>query len=1015
MKKSSLFVFLLILFINITGHTQEEFISNRGFSIIDEPADEILSDIQTSTTTEIPEVSTTTTPSEPEVEKPLAPPQITYKAGAEFLRFLEEKDVLYFTRERWEDLRRSIEEGVPLEEEGVVVSTVSRPAPPPLPPGLAVELPYESQLSISGRKTIGVSFKSIIYEKEEDQKRQNQTTFDMAQELQVRIKGRVGRKINVNVDFDDTTADKRDISIVYKGDPDEIVQEAAFGDITMTLPSTEFVGYSRQLFGIKVHTKYRGLKSWGFFSRTKGLSEIKRFEGTTKLESKTIYDYAYIDRKYYLIQFGNDVIKSGTVRVYVDDRNPNNNNINTSTATTVQTKIDSLTTLGAVHTGDFDLLTVGKDYTVDYNYGFIQFRYPITKNYVVAVDYEKEDGTLLSSDNGRWKIIKDENNRAGITRVLKTFYNLGHVKIMRDLGHGNFILRVQDLDNVIPVEIEGGKPTPEYSNTNTYSKDTTPRIRVDFDSGIFYITAPDGNLNVQPFHNVLYSGSYEQAVRNHKYNIFAEYRYRIKEYPLRPGIVPQSERVVLDGQTLQRDIDYFIDYDIGQVIFYDEEKITENSVIEISYDYAPFGAAAGSTLVGTRSELSLTDNIFVGGSFIYDFAAQSLTTPDIRTTPSSLMVWETDSRLQDIEIPYTPLSLTLGGEYAQSKQNPNIMNKAIIESMEGVKEEENITLFHESWQPGRNPTGEQYYKQDITWTSAEVSRTDINPALDLETDEKQQVLSINYNLSRSEQLSMVQKISNVGIDYSDKLFLEMWINGDANNEKLIVAYGSFNEDADGDGELDTEDKNPKDGTLNSGEDIGWDFNDPDNEVRNKINVESKIDTEDLDNDGELDSDASNNPTPYEIDINWKGWQYVKIPLEIQSYSYQDWSGIKQIRLTIEKTGTSDTSNTDHTLQIGAISLVSNRWEPAGTYVDVSSLTISGINNEDDEEYAKKDIRKNNHYMDLYEIDDTDSITGREQALSLRYSIATTSTTEIAAKLLYKGRNYDFSNYRQFKF
>jgi len=53
-----------------------------------------------------------------------------------------------------------------------------------------------------------------------------QSSFELQQSLQVRINGQIGRKVTVNVDFDDTKTDKKDISIVYKGDPDEVVQEA---------------------------------------------------------------------------------------------------------------------------------------------------------------------------------------------------------------------------------------------------------------------------------------------------------------------------------------------------------------------------------------------------------------------------------------------------------------------------------------------------------------------------------------------------------------------------------------------------------------------------------------------------------------------------------------------------------------------------------------------------------------------------------------------------------------------
>ena len=95
------------------------------------------------------------------------------------------------------------------------------------------KLPFNSQLLLSGRKLIGVNYNGTIYDKEESGKRSNTSSFSMEQELQMKIKGKVGDRLELNVDFDDTQEDKRDISIVYKGKPGEFVQEAAFGDISV--------------------------------------------------------------------------------------------------------------------------------------------------------------------------------------------------------------------------------------------------------------------------------------------------------------------------------------------------------------------------------------------------------------------------------------------------------------------------------------------------------------------------------------------------------------------------------------------------------------------------------------------------------------------------------------------------------------------------------------------------------------------------------------------------------------
>src|SRR5262245_41512900 len=68
---------------------------------------------------------------------------------------------LHNERQRWNEMRALIESGrplfTPLPSE-VAISTIPAgrlaPAVPP-PPGFTVQLPYESRLTVSGRKTIG--------------------------------------------------------------------------------------------------------------------------------------------------------------------------------------------------------------------------------------------------------------------------------------------------------------------------------------------------------------------------------------------------------------------------------------------------------------------------------------------------------------------------------------------------------------------------------------------------------------------------------------------------------------------------------------------------------------------------------------------------------------------------------------------------------------------------------------------------------------------------------------------
>jgi hypothetical protein len=247
--------------------------------------------------------------------------------------------------------------------------------PPPETPGINVNLPYESGLSISGRKLIALRLSQT---RRKSAKRsddlgvaQNTNDMEMRQELQVRIKGKVGRKITVNVDFDDTKEDKRDISVMYQGDPGEFVQEAAFGDITLSLPSTEFVSFSKQLFGVRTKLQYKNATLLAIGSRAKGTTETKRFNGATKFERRVIPGHNYVKKQYYSVAFTTRPIVAGSAIVWRDDGISTNNNI-----VTVDKTGEDFDVPAAQFSGKFDLLKPGDDYTFDAGRGILLLKQP---------------------------------------------------------------------------------------------------------------------------------------------------------------------------------------------------------------------------------------------------------------------------------------------------------------------------------------------------------------------------------------------------------------------------------------------------------------------------------------------------------------------------------------------------------------------------------------------------------------------------------------------------------------
>jgi len=935
---------------------------------------------------------------------------------------LEPYQDLKNNRERWNEMRQLIETGQPMftplpSEIALSTSPVGRLAPAvPPPPGFTVQLPYESRLTVSGRKTIGITYQYSSNSNLAVQQGVPSVTssFLLQQQLQVRINGQIGRKVTVNVDFDDTKEDKKDISIVYKGDPDEVVQRAAFGDITLSLPATEFAGYSKQVFGASAELKYKALHEYIIGSRTKGTTETKEFVGNVILNRITIPDTSYVRHKYY--KFGNMklppgiVIDTATIKVYLDtqDTTRPDNSITFSSAPADGSYVGFST---ITYIGKFVQKNPGIDYTIDPQQGIITFNTILLPNYVVAISFNSGGQPIFTAPTpptsgpytGKLALLKfDETDPRFSGSVPRTedltHYSIGAQKIVRDNGQGSFILQVQDLN----VNNVGASFSPPV----VYQPNNSGQIFVDFEAGIFNL---QNNIRL-PFDD-LYA-----ATPQHHVSFFVQYSARVKTYTLRPNIVLNSERILLNGRQLVRDVDYFIDYASGFVTFFNEDQITQDSRITATYDFSPFGIAGAQqdTLVGSRTELSLYPiapifgQSLIGSTVLYDFAPQQTAAPDIRQTAGSFLVTEADAHFKDLIFNPLPfLKSSFSAEGARSARNPNSFGQALIDNMEGIKDDSSVGMSEFNWQVARNPqnpiTGSP---GTVAFLSAmgrqtvpsgpvgnlnnETVRTlDINSNAAALDGDRTQVLDISYDLTVSTEASIVTILSPTGLDFTRKLYLEMYIFGDRisatapqSGTQMNIAIGQVNEDADGtngggftdingthllgDGTPRTEDLNHN-GTLDSGEDIGWTYHDPNPDGTANPNGTPhaiydhnlRLDSEDLDRNGILNTQeviASNigyngnsdgsqviprSVTGASVDnaVDFSGWKFVRIPLEISSTTA---TSVKELRISL-RAGTTPTTGL---IKIAKISVVGNRWVPAFQTVG-STVNVAAVNTEDD--------------------------------------------------------------------
>jgi len=971
-----------------------------------------------------------------------------------------------YSQQRWNEMRRDVESGAYLrlfdvvEVSNVAVST----APQELPPSL--EMPgYGTSMSVTGRKTLGFSFNSKRYLNEQTTTRpQTLSTFDLQQQLQVRMQGKVGPRITVNIDYDDTRTDKQDISISYKGEDTDVVQNASFGDIDLSLPSSEFVQYNKQLFGIRMDVKYGGLRGIFIGSRTKGTTKTKEFVGNTAYQGKDILDTQYLRRQYYDLSFGSAAIrlpiKQGSEKVYLDNQSyltANNVDVFDMTA-------DDLGIETSSYTGRFRLLAAGVDYTVDYVKGIMKFRGALGSQDVVAVNFINADGTELrwnsstfpytANGTGLYKIAKtigdvpissDTQKQAlelGYQREMKTYYSVGQTQIVRDDGRGNFMLKVQDLNR---------NNTGEKLNPPQYYPDY---IDVDFENGIFNLKKPFGSVYCSTCANPPQDPDIYAPTPVSKYIIRAEFISRVKTFYLEPRIVSQSESVVIDGSKLNRNLDYYIDYDSGYITFYNESRIQSSSKIDVTYDVSPFGGLGTSSLVGTRVSYDLNSHVSVGGTALYQTAAKSSMAPDISDVAKSLFVYEADAHFNDIS-PLSFLKASFALEAAQSKSNPNLNGFALIDNMEGVKQQDSAPMQYDQWQMASNPTLGPADPAAVGWYTEKAPVLSINPGAQSSPGATQDVLDVNYDLSVSSETSIVYPFSDSGLDFSQKNMLELVVYADgtpmAPAPQLNIHLGQINEDSDNAGGMTlrcangatlynapkTEDLNCN-GQLDQDEDIGWLYSPALLSTKRYGAKNGRVDAQDLNHNGRLDSQDfsggdfgyvgieypvftdTNDSNAKKAALDFTGWHTLQVPIVIPSTAAYNWSSIKQMRISLKRSPLPG-ARTQGTIKFARLSVTGTSWTVAtSTVTQPGTVTLSGENNVDNPEYTpifSAGGEAQQVFGDLYgsvsEMQQaTNSKNLSEQSLQITYT--STGPARVAAQRRFTNP-IDISQHGQFRF
>ena len=168
--------------------------------------------------------------------------------------------------------------------------------------GTNLALNIDGNISISGQLIF--EDKDLVNLNSNDSKSWD---LDINQTQKFNIEGKIGEKLKVNV-RQDSEADfdwQNNMIITYEGDENEIIQEVEAGNISLNLPSTQFVnvgsGKSEGLFGIKMINRFGPLALQAIVSRQEVKKSSKSFSPGQSADGSYISDYSYIRDRYFFI------------------------------------------------------------------------------------------------------------------------------------------------------------------------------------------------------------------------------------------------------------------------------------------------------------------------------------------------------------------------------------------------------------------------------------------------------------------------------------------------------------------------------------------------------------------------------------------------------------------------------------------------------------------------------------------------------------------------------------------
>jgi len=535
------------------------------------------------------------------------------------------------------------------------------------------------------------------------------THLEFDQKQAVNIEGKIGDRITVKMDRDsERDFDwENNIRISYEGEEDDIVQKVEAGNISLSLPATQFVTFSGQnsgLFGLKAISKIGPVDVTTIASIEKTKKEQLKYKGSNESAIVKVKDSDYIKNQYFYIhkwfRDGIDTTFNGSYigippfyPLYEGAHLVGNVIIRDFDLYKLESANDASTDPGIAYAdlndientesqeGNYKRLEPGQDYSISNDLGFIRLRNRSNNEafgctFVLA---NRQTGdTLLTVGSG---IIATDSTSILILKMIKPIsltpshstwdlmfknvYYMGASNINKE----GFAVRIVNQRQNPPSEYDlGGKPYITQFGLDSLNEAGVRQADelIDIENGsivnmlsgelVFptyhpfaYDSLTGGNQNPD-LQSVLgqgkmYTTTTQTEINNDsRFEMQIEYTNQSSNINLGFMIVEGSEQVFVDGLELKRGVDYQIDYFSGTLVM--NEDLNPNAILDILFDKHEIVSFDKKTILGTRAQMDLGDRSFIGATALYFNQSVMNEKIEVGYEPTRNFIWGVNGRYE---------------------------------------------------------------------------------------------------------------------------------------------------------------------------------------------------------------------------------------------------------------------------------------------------------------------------------------------------------------------------------